>query len=206
MSGHAQDAGGGGTLKQAVVIGGSTGATLVVCDILAALPAGFRTPVLVVQHRHPDARTGLAELLQQHCALPVWDAEEKQPLEPGVYVAPANYHLLVGADGTLSLCAGERVQHARPSVDVTFESAVDAFGGALVGVILTGANRDGAAGLALIHAAGGETIVQAPASAEAPSMPQAAVAVTPSANVKLPAEIGPMIIRLCEGDVGGLTA
>jgi len=186
-------------MKRAVLIGGSRGAAPVLRELLASLPAQFPAPVLVVLHRHPTAREGLAEMLRGQTALSVYDAESGQELEASsVYLAPANYHLLVERDLTLSLCAGDRVHFARPAIDVTFESAVDVFGAGLVAVLLSGDNRDGANGLAKVEAAGGVAVVQAPESADAPSIPSAGLAATSSAQSVAPSELAPLIARLCK--------
>ena len=184
----------------AVAIGGSMGGGDALREILAALPADFPCPLIVVLHRHPALRKGLAETMQPSVPLPIRDAEEKEALEPGtVFLAPAGYHLLVERDLTLSLCAGERVNYARPAVDVTFETAADAFGANLVGVILSGGNRDGAAGMARIKAAGGVTVVQDTETAEARAMPEAAIEAAGADHLLAPSEIGPRIVALAGG-------
>jgi len=169
---------------KAVVIGASAGAVQALLDILPALPAEGRVIVLVAVHVPADRSNALIPLLQTRCRASLKEAEDKEPALPGqVYFAPSDYHLLVEQDGSLALSSDEPVHHARPSIDVLFESAADAWGDALVGVILTGANADGARGLAAIHAAGGEALVQAPAEAAAPTMPAAALAACPQARV-----------------------
>ena len=144
-----------------------------------ALPADFPLPLAIVQHISPEAGDGMARLLAEFCAIRVKEADEQESIAPGsVYLAPPNYHLLVERDGLLSLAADGYVSYARPSVDVLFESAAAAFGPAVIGVVLTGANSDGARGLKAIAAAGGLAIVQDPADAEARQMPEAARAAT----------------------------
>ncbi len=125
------------------------------------------------------------------------EAGEKEELRPGkVYLAPANYHLLVEDDRTLSLSVDERVNFARPSVDVLFETASDAFGSRLVGIILTGANRDGSMGLKKIRQNGGLTLVQAPETAFADGMPRAAIAACAADHILPLDQIGPFLCRL----------
>ncbi len=161
----------------AVVIGVSSGGVQALSALLGALPANFALPILIVQHIGADAGDGLARLLNSQSPLHVKEADEMDLPAPGhVYLAPPNYHLLVEPDGRLALTADQLVSYARPSVDVLFESAAEAFGPALIGIILTGANHDGSRGLARIKARGGLVIVQDPADAEAPQMPMAALA------------------------------
>lgn len=184
---------------RAVVVGASTGGMEALARVLGALEADFPLPVLVVQHVSPTADSSIPALLDERCRIRVKEADEKEPLRPATaYFAPANYHLLVEQDATLSLSTDERVCFARPSVDVLFETAAVAFGPALAGVVLTGANEDGSRGLAAIARAGGLTIVQAPATATAPAMPQAALAATAVDHV-LPLEaIGPLLSRMAK--------
>ena len=161
----------------AVAIGASAGGVEALGVLLPALPAGFGRAVLVVMHLPADRPSRLAELFARRCALPVREALDKEQLESGtVYVAPPGYHLQVEPGGWLSLSVDEPVHHARPSIDVLFESAAHAFGARLLGVVLTGANADGAAGLRAIRRAGGAAWVQAPETAQHPAMPRAALA------------------------------
>jgi two-component system, chemotaxis family, protein-glutamate methylesterase/glutaminase len=177
-----------------IAIGASWGGLHAVSTLLAALDEDPGAAIAVAQHRSPESPEGLAELLQQHTRLVVREAEDKEPLEPGhVYLAPPDYHLLVEHGGTLALSIDDRVQYARPSIDVLFESAADAYRERCIGVVLTGLNEDGAAGLARIKALGGVAIVQDPGSAERGEMPAAAIAAT-KADVILPLdEIGPFL-------------
>lgn len=168
----------------AVAIGGSAGAVQALLRILPALPADYPAPVLVVVHVPPDRDNALVPLFQGKCSVAVKEAEDKEPAQPGVvYFAPSDYHLLVEADGTLSLSSDELVNMSRPAIDVLFESAADAFGPALTAVVLTGANQDGAQGLAAVHAAGGAGVVEDPVGAYATAMPTAAVKACPTARV-----------------------
>ena len=170
------------TSPRAVAIGASAGAVQALLAILPALPASFPLPILVVVHVPPDRDNVLAPLLQAKCRLTVKEAEDKEPIAGGViYFAPPDYHLLVERDETLALSSDEPVNYSRPSIDVLLESAADAYGPALIGIVLTGANHDGAAGLRAVLDAGGAAIVQDRAEAYATAMPDAALEACPSA-------------------------
>ena len=150
-----------GLAPEAIVIGASAGALDVLSNLLPALPSDYRLPILVVVHLPPDKTSLFAELIRARCAIRVREAEDKEPIEPGVaYFAPPDYHLLVEQDKRLSLSDDEPVLFSRPSIDVLFESAADAYGGGLIGVVLTGANSDGANGLKAVVEAGGVAVVQ----------------------------------------------
>jgi two-component system chemotaxis response regulator CheB len=166
-----------------VVVGSSWGGLAAVRELVGRLPRDFGLPVVVVQHRHKDSDRLLASLLQDRTLLTVCEVEDKQPILPSfVFVAPPDYHLLVER-GHFSLSTDAPVRYSRPSIDVAFTSAADAYGRRAVGVVLTGANADGAAGLVSIAERGGLPIVQSPATAESPTMPQAALDAVPSARV-----------------------
>jgi two-component system, chemotaxis family, protein-glutamate methylesterase/glutaminase len=183
-----------------IVVGASWGGLHAVGRLLETLPAELDVPIAIAQHRGPDPRaTSLAELLEKSAARPVRDATDKEPVERGVvYLAPPDYHLLV-EPGRFSLSTDARVNFARPSVDVLFQTAADAYGPTAIGIILTGANEDGAAGLARIKEAGGVAIVQDPRTAERAQMPEAALEAT-SADVVLPLdEMAPFLRGLCLG-------
>jgi two-component system chemotaxis response regulator CheB len=171
------------TPVRAVAIGGSAGAVQALSRILPALPPGYPLPVLIVVHVPPDRGNALVPLFRAKCRVTVKEAEDKEPALAGVaYFAPSDYHLLVEGDGSLSLSSDEPVNHSRPSIDVLFESAADAFGPALAGIVLTGASHDGAQGLKAVADAGGVAIVEDPAGAHAPLMPAAALEACPSAR------------------------
>jgi two-component system chemotaxis response regulator CheB len=171
-------------LAEAVVIGASAGAVEALSAILPALPGDFPLPLLVVVHLPPDRDSVMVELFRARCRLEVREAEDKEPIRGGVvYFAPPDYHLLVEPDRRLSLSGDEPVHYSRPSVDVLFETAVDAYGAGLAGVVLTGANEDGARGLRAVLEAGGTAVVQRPDLAYAPAMPAAALAACPGARV-----------------------
>ncbi len=168
---------------EAVVIGVSAGGIKALGAILPALPGDFPVPILIVIHLPPSRKSIIAELFQDKCALQVREAEDKESLSPGVvYFAPPDYHLLVETDRSLSLSSEEPVMFSRPSIDVLFETAADAYGEGLVGIILTGANPDGALGLKAVAAAGGRAIVQLPEHAYASAMPEAALQSCPEAT------------------------
>src|SRR5919198_3167437 len=189
-------------MYELICIGASWGGLDAVGRVLAALPDEIDLPVVVAQHRHPSSLAAtLAELLQLRGKRPVVDVEDKNPLEPRhVYLAPPDYHVLVQR-GSLALSLDERVQYARPSIDVLFESAAYAYGSSAIGIILTGANEDGAAGLALIKQRGGVAIVQDPRDAARRTMPDAAIAAT-AADAILPVEeIGKFLYGLCVENV-----
>lgn len=181
-----------------IVIGASWGGLHAVGEILAALPEDLEAAVVVAQHRSFDnaVEGGLAGLLAGRTSLPVADVDDKQPIVKGrVYLAPPDYHLLI-EPGHFSLSKAERVHFARPSIDVLFESAADAYRERLIGVVLTGSNEDGAAGLARIKLLGGVAIVQDPRTAERPEMPGAALAATSADAVLRLEEIGPFLYGL----------
>jgi len=168
---------------EAIVIGASAGAIEALSSLLPALPHHCRVPVFVVVHLPADRPSLLAEIFRTKVALPVCEAEDKEPIHPGtIYFAPPNYHLLVDTADTLALSNDELVKFSRPSIDVLFESAADVYGPSLLGIILTGANDDGAQGLAAIAREGGMAIVQEATEAQSPMMPIAAHFACPSAK------------------------
>lgn len=160
----------------AVVIGASAGGVEALSMLLPALRPGTAVAVFVVVHLPRDRPSLLAEIFARKCALAVREAEDKEPVQPGtVYFAPNNYHLLVDQGPQLALSVDELVHHSRPSIDVLFESAADVYRKKLLGIILTGANDDGAQGLAAVRESGGITVVQDPASAQSPQMVLSAI-------------------------------
>lgn len=173
--------------RRLVVIGTSWGGLHALSTLLAGLSRDFAGALVLVQHRSRESDNLLASLLQAHSRLPVTEVEDKEPIEGGhVYLAAADYHLLVETDH-FSLTTDPVVRYSRPSIDVTFMSAADSFAAAVIGVVLTGANDDGARGLRRIVDRGGYAIVQDPKSAESPTMPTAARRAVPEAHV-LPLE------------------
>ena len=184
---------------QAVVIGASAGGMKALQTILRSLPQEYSLPIMIVQHMHPESDEYMAKILNEECLLAVKQADEKESIKPGkVYFAPPNYHLLVEADKTLSLTVNERVCYARPSIDVLFETAAEAYGDKLIGIILTGGNYDGSRGLKRIKESGGLAIVQDPKSAEAESMPREAIAAAKVDYILPLKKIGPFLVELAE--------
>jgi two-component system chemotaxis response regulator CheB len=184
-----------------VMMGASWGGLEAVSRVLGALPSDFPAPVVVVQHRSVDSRSGALEtILGSGGGLAVREIDDKDAIEPGVaYVAPADYHLFVER-GSFALTVDDRVQYSRPSIDVAFESASDAYGPRMIAVLLTGANEDGAAGMLAVRARGGITVVQDPASAAKPEMPQAALDAGAAVKVLPLDRIAPFLIAACAGE------
>ncbi len=177
------------------MIGSSAGGMAALDEIIRQLPADFPAAILVVNHIHPHSDSlSVVAYLSRHCPLRIKVADEKEPVESStVYLAPANYHLLVEADRSLALSIDIKVNFSRPSIDVMFESAAEAYQDELIGIVLTGGSRDGAAGLKKISEGGGYTIVQDPATAEALVMPQSALRACPADQVLTPADIGKLL-------------
>ena len=172
------------TPPEAVVIGVSAGGLKALSSILPVLPRDFALPVMIVIHLPPGKKSIVSDLFAEKCEVIVREAEDKEPIQPGVvYFAPPDYHLLVEPEHVLSLSSDEPVLFSRPSIDVLFETAADAYGPALIGVILTGANNDGANGLKAVMAGGGVCLVERPDEAYSQMMPQSAIAAVPSASV-----------------------
>jgi two-component system chemotaxis response regulator CheB len=186
-----------------VAVGGSAGSLDALTALLDGLPRGWRTPIVVVIHLPPDGPSTLPAVLAEATDLAVHEAEDKQPIgEGGLYVARPGYHLLVDDGPMLALSVDEPVHFCRPSIDVLLESAAATCGADLAAVILSGANEDGAHGLAAVRAAGGVVAVQAPEDALAGTMPQAALRACPDA-VALPARaLGPFLASLGERRLG----
>ena len=162
---------------QIVLIGGSTGSIDVLLELMAMLHLPLSFALIIVVHRKNIADSNLASLLSVKTRIPVKEVDDKDILQPGhAYLAPADYHLLLEQNGTFSLDDSEKVNFSRPSIDVTFESAADVYGSALVGILVSGANADGTEGLRTIQQAGGIIVVQHPDSAQIAIMPQQALA------------------------------
>lgn len=208
---------------QIVVVGTSLGGLHALQILLSGLPKNFSLPVAIVQHRHKSSDESLSVFLQQYCALPLTEAEDKEAIAPGhVYIAPADYHLLVelrqpnedsqdeqrAGTPTFALSTEAPVCYARPSIDVLFESAAEAYPSRVIGVILTGASNDGSQGLVSIKAHGGLAVVQEPTTAECSTMPRAAInalqqrysgRTAVASNWILPLQdIAPFIVNLCQ--------
>jgi two-component system chemotaxis response regulator CheB len=184
-----------------IVIGASWGGLHAVGTVLEGLGDAASAAVIVAQHRGARGGELLAPLLHTRTTLLVREAEDKDTPTPGVVLlAPTDYHTLVEDDGTIGLSTEGLVQNARPSIDVLFRSAADAYRERCVGVVLTGANEDGAEGLAHIEELGGLAVVQEPATAEKDVMPAAALAATKAAVVLPLEEIGPYLRNLGVGE------
>lgn len=180
-----------------IVIGASLGGLNALKVILEGLPKNLPLVVAIAQHRHKSSKGELVDFLQRQCLLPVVEAEDKQAIVPGqVYLAPADYHLLV-EKSHFALSTEAPVSYARPSIDVLFESAADAYGDGVIGVILTGSNHDGSQGLAKVKAYGGLTIVQEPETAESRIMPDAAISAVGTAKILPLPQIAPFLVNVC---------
>ncbi len=177
--------------REALVIGGALGSQQALSQLLPQLPAAYRLPVIVVLHRHRHAQDMPRRWLSELCALPVSAIEDKAPIVPGqLHLCPANYHVLIEAARTFALSIEPPVNFARPSIDVLFESAAQVYGPELVGVLLSGASADGAAGLAAIKARGGLVYCQDPESAIERTMPEAGCSATRVDRIASPEAIG----------------
>lgn len=184
-----------------VVMGSSLGGFSALKVVLSGLPASFPTPLALVQHQASSGSAELPRLLQRYCALPVSAPDDKTPVQPGqVYVAPPGYHLLVDRQ-RFALSADAPVRYARPSIDILFESAADAFGAGTFGVALTASSPDGAAGIARIKERGGTAIVQDPALAESRVLIDAVLASTSVDRVLPLRKIAPFLVLACQGQV-----
>lgn len=180
-----------------IVVGTSIGGLRALQTLLSGLPDEFPVPIVIVQHRGKDSETGLCDFLARSSRLPISEPDDKEAILPGhAYLAPRDYHLLV-EKGTFALSTDAPVSFARPSIDVLFESVADEYKEDAIGIVLTGANRDGAKGLAAIKLQGGLTVVEDPASAVCREMPDAAIASTSVDRILALAEIGPFLGGLC---------
>ena len=181
----------------AVVMGASAGGVEALAVLLPALPASFRPALLIVQHLPRERPSLLVDIFQRRCAVPVREAEDKEPVEPGtVYFAPPDYHMLVEKSRQIALSTDEPLNYSRPSIDVLFESAAEAYGERLLGIILTGGNDDGAEGLNAVYRAGGLTVVQQPDTAAVPLMVVSALRRGPADFVLPLNEIAALLRRL----------
>lgn len=180
-----------------IVIGCSLGGMHALEVVLGGLTTDFCVPVVVAQHRHRRSNEQLPAFFRRTTHLSVVDAQDKQWIKPGhVYLAPADYHLLV-EPGMLNLSVDEAVRYSRPSIDVLFESAADAYGDAVMAVVLTGANEDGARGAKRIKERGGIVIVQDPKTAEAPVMPASVIEAVQVDQILRLEEIAPYLLDRC---------
>jgi two-component system, chemotaxis family, protein-glutamate methylesterase/glutaminase len=160
----------------AIIIGGSAGSFKIISQVITSLPVDFPIPVIVCVHRLRNVKTGIIAALSNNSSIKITEPSDKDSIEPGtVYIAPANYHLLIEHGNYFSLATSKPVNHSRPSIDIAMKSAAGAYSGSLAGILISGANSDGAEGMMAIHQSGGTTIVQDPNEAEIPSMPEAAI-------------------------------
>ncbi len=183
--------------QKIIVAGASAGGLHALTTLLSPLPVDYGFPILIVQHLSPLSDNYWLEKMKSVCRLEVKEAEEKEVIKKGfVYVAPSNYHLLVERDNTLSLSVEEKVNFSRPSIDVLFETASDAFKKDVIGILLTGASQDGAAGMKKIKENGGITIVQDPETAENRYMPEAAIRISKIDHILSLEEIVALLVKL----------
>lgn len=169
---------------KAIVIGGSAGSFQVLVKILQSLPKGFNYPLLLCMHRLKHVRSGFVEALSLKSNIPIVEPYDKTHIKPGIgYLAPANYHMYIELANQISLSTEEPVNHSRPGIDLTYMSAAQTYRDKLVGIILSGANKDGAAGMKKIADSGGTTIVQDPAECEVRTMTEATLNLTPVTHI-----------------------
>lgn len=174
-----------------IVIGGSSGALEAIRELLTAIPERLEAAVAVVVHISPTAESLLAKVIGAYTSMPVREAVDKLPLEPGsVVVAPPDYHMLIEREHTIALSRDTAEHFSRPAIDPLFDSAAASLGANAIGVLLSGSNADGAAGLAALAAAKGKVCVQDPATAGSPEMPRAGIAACTPDLVGSPAAIG----------------
>lgn len=185
------------TSEKIIVIGGSAGSLGIILTVLSHLRSNFKHPVVIVLHRKNDSESGLADLLNYKASLPVKEADDKDPILDGtVYIAPADYHLLIETEKHFSLDSSEKINFSRPSIDFTFQTAAEAYGKSTIAILLSGANADGVDGLRSVKEAGGITIVQDPATAQVPFMPKAAIDGLQIDHILTPDEITAFLNRL----------
>ena len=185
---------------EALVIGGSAGSVEALTAILPALQATCGIPVFVVMHLPRERPSLLVNIFAPKCQLRVVEAQDKEPIEPGtIYFSPPDYHMLIDQGPRVALDAGELVNFSRPAIDVLFESAADVYAERLLGIVLSGANSDGAVGLRAVQDGGGLTVVQHPSTAGARTMPEAALFAAPSAVSLAPGQICALLSRVLRG-------
>lgn len=182
---------------QAIVVGASAGEVEALLSVFGALAPGFNLPIIAVLHLPDERRSQLAEVFDRRLAIPVVEARDKETIQPGtLYFATPGYHLSVEHDHSLSLSQEERVHHSRPAIDYLFESAADVYGPNLLAILLTGANQDGARGLAQVKQLGGTTVIQDPAEARVAVMPMAALALHTPDHILTLSRIGDLLASL----------
>ncbi len=164
---------------KAIIIGGSAGSFQIVSRILSEIPESFRIPIILCLHRLKSVNSGFVEALSINSVNTIVEPYDKEAIKPGlVYLAPSNYHLYINPDFHFNLSTEEPVNHSRPSINISFKSAAEAYKDKLIGIILSGANNDGSFGLNSIKENGGITIVQNPSEAQVQTMPLAAISAT----------------------------
>lgn len=183
---------------KAIVIGASAGAVQALGPLLSPLPADLRLPIIIVVHVLPRTPTWLTQVFSARCLCPVREPDDKQPVAPGVWFAPPDYHLLISKDETFALSQDEPVKHSRPSIDALFESAAAVWENRLAAFVLTGASEDGAAGASAVVARGGSLYVQDPSEADMPTMPRAALQATTADVVARLADLSRLLLSLTE--------
>jgi len=178
-------------VKKIIAIGGSAGSLPIVLNILQQISRGYIIPIVIILHRLKNTPSEMDKIVSiTRSDLRLREPDDKEPIEPGyIYIAPANYHLLIEADRSFGLDYSEPVQYSRPSIDVTFESIAAVYGPAATAILLSGANNDGSEGIARIIERGGTGIIQAPSTSEYPVMPNAAIRKNATARVCTPQEI-----------------
>lgn len=182
---------------EAIVIGVSSGGMNALKFVFSALPASFAIPIIVVQHVGSRSDNHWIDILNDISKLTIKEADEKEKITAGnAYIAPANYHLLIEKDKTFSLTIDERINFARPSIDVLFESAAEVYKTRLIGIVLTGSNSDGTAGIKKIKEYGGLTIIQNPETAEAPQMPASALSAIKPDHVLSLQDITDLLLKI----------
>jgi two-component system chemotaxis response regulator CheB len=182
---------------EAIVVGASAGGVEALLSIFGTLPAGFGLPIIAVLHLPDERRSQLAEVFARRLRIPVREARDKEVIEAGtLYFAGPGYHLSVEHDRSLSLSQEDRVHHSRPAIDFLFASAADAYGKGLLAILLTGANHDGARGLAHVKQSGGTTVVQDPVEARIAVMPRAALALHTPDHILTLSQIGSLLALL----------
>ena len=182
---------------KALIIGGSAGSFQVIVQILSNLPENFSLPILLSLHRLKHIRTGFVEALSIKSKIKIIEPHDKQIIKPGcAYLAPANYHMLIDIDKRIALSTGQQVNHSRPSIDLSFQTAAEVYRTKLVGVILSGANKDGAYGLKKVFDNGGYTVVQSPEDSQITTMPKAALSLIEPNKVLTVREISEFINTL----------
>lgn len=180
-----------------VVIGASAGGIPVIQTILSGLPNDFKTPIIIVIHRLKNTNSGLASVFESHTKIPIKEADDKEYLKANtIYIAPANYHLLMEEDKRISLSYSEMVNYSRPAIDISFDCIADVYEYNTIGVLLTGANKDGALGLQKIESKGGKVIVQDPSEAAFKVMPQAGIDSCKNPKILLTKQITPYLLSL----------